>query len=259
MTTASAITQLVRVAAGAALATLVGSAAGGAHIAVDETVTVRLWFVQFDPSVDTSQLPIDIRDLHQRIPEHTPLANGRIQTTGLARQMRIDELTLQIGPHRLAMREGALVSSSDEGAKGGAPWQVLSAPVVLLAIGQQGVVSVGQPVSYLARRDDGCLAVETDAGAVEGVEIALTAKRLNEEGARFEDIRIKFTRVAQRQPVEGVPFDVGRPVLDSRETSLGLTIKADRVGIIPLPQGDNEPPILVFLTAGRGESSTGER
>lgn len=233
--------------------------AAAAPAAESPQLHVSLWLVQFDATVAASELPIDVRALSESMPEYMPVRDGRIQTTGLARQLKLAELAVRANGHALTMQDGKLVSHTEDGATGAAPWQVLAAPRIGLAVGQQGVVSVGRPVSFMTRRDDGCLAVETDANTVEGAEISLTAKRADAREARFEDIRLRVTQVARREPLAGVPFDVGRPVLDTRETSLGITIPYGNVGIIPLPQGEHEPPILVFLTANRGDAADAPR
>ena len=126
---------------------------------------------------------------------------------------------------------------------------MLSAPRLTVSVGQDATVDVGQPVAYLERRDDDCLVVRSAGDAREGVFVRLAVQFVRDEGIRFRQIQLKASRIAGRQPVPGVPLDVGRPILDVRETELGLTLDPDSVAIMALSQGEDEPALLVFLTA----------
>lgn len=214
-------------------------------------VSAQLWFVTFSPDLKSGDLPLDLRDLARDGLPHGRDENGRLATWGLAMQMEFDKLDVRAGGHRLHVRDGALVSETEhvERRTAAPPWEIVTAPRVLVAIGQSASISVGRPIPYLKQQSDSCLAVETDDSLFEGVSLTLTATRANEEGVRFERMRLKVSRAVGRQPLEGVPLDVGRPIIDTRETELNNTLPAGSIAIIPLPQGDGEPPLLVFMTA----------
>jgi hypothetical protein len=221
----------------------------------ETTIDASLWFISFDPKVPPGKLPIDARtaaaEMGERYP-HRKGADGRIPTWGLASQLQTKELEIIDGPHRLICRDGQLLTQSEKDRSPGAgppPWQIIASPRIRVALNQQGMVSVGRPIHYMTRHDDGCLRVESSSDLVEGVELRLTASRILPEGIRFTGVSLKFTRVTARQPIDGVPFEVGRPILDTRETSLDLTLDNGNLAVIPLPQAENEPAVLVFLTA----------
>lgn len=223
----------------------------GSSPADGPVVSAQLWFVTFSPELKSGDLPLDLRALARDGLPHGRDENGRLATWGLAMQMEFDKLDVRSDGHRLHVRDGALVSETEsvERRTASPPWEIVTAPRVLVAIGQSASISVGRPIPYLKRQSDSCLAVETDDSLFEGVSLTLTATRANEDGVRFERMRLKVSRAVGRQPLEGVPLDVGRPIMDTRETELNNTLPADRIAVIPLPQGDGEPPLLVFMTA----------
>jgi hypothetical protein len=227
--------------------------AGTAKPASEPVIDASLWFVAFEPRVPANKLPLDLGAVAGTMAQQYGRgADGRIPTWGLARQLQANELEVVDGPHRLICREGKLVTETakDRTADAGPPaWQIVSAPRILVALNQQGMVSVGRPIQFMTKQDNGCLRVESAPDLVEGVELKLTASKLLPEGIRFTGVSLKFSRVTGRQPIEGVPFDVGRPIIDTRETSLDITLDNGKLAVIPLPQADNEPALLVFLTA----------
>lgn len=219
----------------------------------EPVIDASLWFISFEPRVPASKLPLDLGAVAGTLANQFGRgADGRIPTWGLAKQMQAHELEVVDGPHRLVCRDGKLLTETakERAAEAGPPpWQIVSAPRILVALHQQGMVSVGRPIHYMTRQDNGCLRVESSTELVEGVELKLTASKIIPEGIRFTGVSLKFSRVTGRQPIEGVPFDVGRPIIDRRETSLDITLDNGNLAIIPLPQGENEPALLVFLTA----------
>lgn len=238
-----------------------------AHNSKNEpTIEASLWFVSFESRVPADKLPIDPRTAAASVGQNYGKgADGRIPTWGLARQVQMKDLEIVDGALRLVCRDGKLLSEN-RFMRGGAredatdlqnitgevvspPWQIVSAPRIVVALHQQGTVSVGRPIQYLAKDANDCLKVEEAPGMMEGVELKLTASKILPEGIRFTGISLKFCRVTGRQPIDGVPFDVGRPIIDTRETSLDITLDNGKLAIIPLPQGENEPALLVFMTA----------
>ena len=243
-----------------------------AKSADEKTIDASLSFVSFDPKIPPGKLPIDARtaaaELGERYP-HRKGADGRFPTWGLASQLQAKQLEITDGPHRLICRDGQLVTEIDKeyeakaplakepdraASAGAPPWQIIASPRIRVALNQQGMVSVGRPIHFMTKHDDGCLRVESSNDLVEGVELKLTASKILPEGIRFTGVSLKFSRVTARQPIDGVPFDVGRPIIDTRETSLDITLDNGNLAVIPLPQAENEPAVLVFLTARVAES-----
>ncbi len=237
------------VPAGSALAGVASAEEGrrAALVSEDTTVVANIWFVTFDPGVRDADLPLDLKAIRQESMSLPRDERGRLTTWGLAFGMAAEDLRVEKDGHRLFLKNEMLVSEPVPGKK--PPWTVVAAPRILARLGQSASISVGRPVPYLVQREDKSLVVASDEALVEGVFLTLTPKRIGDDGIRFEDIHLRVSEVVGRQPIEGVPFDVGPPILDSRETKLHSTLRSGQIAIIPLPQGDGEPPILVFLTA----------
>lgn len=224
----------------------------------EPAVMARLWVVVFDASVPGAALPIDPRRLDRVLPRggDSPRDSaGRIATTGLAVQEELGKLQIECQGYRLLIKEGRVSTESpvaaDPNKAGKPPWTIIAAPAIVARLNQSAEISVGQPVVYLERRSDGLFEAKSSSENVEGVSIKLTPSKVLPKGIRFTGVRTEVTRVADREPVEGLALPVGKPRMESRETSLDVTLDDGRVAIVPLPQAENEPAILVFLTAQR--------
>lgn len=225
-------------------------------------VDVRLWIVAFDADFPADKLPISPRAVEEVNRElgRGPDAKGRMPTLGLAIQVEMAKFQVDSPTHILRVRDGGLVTdpvtgrdAAASGESASPPWNVISAPRLLVNLGQEAMVSVGRPVEYMTKDDDGCLRVVSTDGITEGMELHLTAAKILEKGIRFTGVTLKVSRVESRRPIDGVPFDVGVPVVDTRETQLDLTLDDGRLAMMPLPTRAGEPVITVFLLANRVE------
>ncbi len=227
-----------------------GSSVGAAGDARDggTAVMARLWIVAFDESIPASQLPVRSEELAQL--GRAPSEKGRIPTWGLALQESLSEFEVRCQEHTLRVQDGRLVIvPPDSSQANAAPFEIVSAPQLLVLLGQEAAIQVGRPVAHLEKSDDDCLRVVTSPEHVEGASIRLTPTQVRTDGVRFERIRVSVTRVERRLPIDGVPLDVGRPVLDTRETYLDLTLPHDKIALIPLPGRAGEPALVAFLMA----------
>ena len=233
-----------------------------ASVADAPSVMARLWVVVFDTTVPGEALPIDPRRAGQifsnaGIPRQE--SDGRVATNGLAAQEEIGKLDIRARGHRLWMKNGAMTTESDRPddakAESKPPWTIIASPAIQVLLNQPAAIKVGQPVVYLEKRADGLFESRTTAENVEGVSIELTASKVLPKGIRFTGVQAKVHRIADREPVEGLALPVGKPRIETRETSLDITLDDGRVAIIPLPQAENEPAILIFLTALRVDAT----
>lgn len=222
----------------------------------DAAVEAQLWFVQFDASLTGEELPFDLRaaarELEKMYSEHGLPArvDDRIQTTGLALHEKIDEFETRARGHVLRFRGRQLVTDKSDDAAGPAPWRILAGPRLLLLLGQDASAEVGRSVPYLVPEPDKRLRVEWLEGAErEGATVTIRADHIRDDGVRFEKIELQMKTIARREPIQGLDLDVGKPIMETRQTQLSNTLAADKVAIIPLPQREDEPPILVFMTA----------
>src|SRR6185436_11339672 len=132
----------------------------------------------FEPGFPADKLPLDLGAVAETLKQRYGRgADGRIPTWGLARQIPMDEVLVDVKKHRLVCHGGGLVSESSADEQKSRPWQFITAPRIVVALNQQGMVSVGRPIQYMVKHDDGCLCVESSPELVEGVELKLTASK----------------------------------------------------------------------------------
>lgn len=218
------------------------------------TALVSLWVVRFDSTVSRSDLPFDVQGL-RRDPEFAARMgtrpDGRTPTDGWASQLSTEKPAVQALGFRLVMKDGQLVTEPIDKANASAtpPWQIVAAPKLLVQTAQKASLSVGRPVVHLVKEEDGRLKMEEAAGAIEGVTIDLNLAWVKPEGMRFSELTLRVSRILGREPLPGVPLEVGKPIMETRETNLGLTLDKGKVAVIPLPERPDEAPILVFFTA----------
>lgn len=155
---------------------------------------------------------------------------------------------------------------------------LISAPRLVAYVGQEASVSIGRQVPYMVPRDDGSLVVAHSDDLLEGVFADVKVSQVTEPGAAGKagapsdtgapgkprdasappspaaptcvvDFHLKLSSVTGRQPLADVPFDVGLPIISSRETlsTLRVTSGADVIMRLPQPNPDDQP-IFVVLT-----------
>lgn len=226
-------------------------------------IAARIWAVAFDAAMSGDSLPIDPRVLaapeRSGMPARSPDEHGRIPTWGLAVQLQQAKLDVRGNGHRLLMRDGSLVTEADPDARtraAGPPWKIVAAPMIHMLANQPAEITIGEPVVYLHRQSETCYERRTNADVVEGFSLKLNASKILPDGIRITDISLRVSRVVDREPLEGLGLPVGRPKMSTRETQLNLTLDAGKVAVIPLPQAESEPAILVFLTAEQIDGSS---
>lgn len=127
--------------------------------------------------------------------------------------------------------------------------EVLAAPRMLTLVGQSSSIRMGAEVPYLARNAGGCLEVRHDAEAQEGVEIEFVASDASDEFVTVKTFRVRVTAVASRQAIEGVPFDVGAPVMRTIEVSTSLKLASGKPAILALPRTNRWGPLLLAVVS----------
>ena len=201
-----------------------------------------------DASADDSAKP---RRAEAR-PEAKPAPAGN-DSTGAGVVLIGDNVSIRAGDALLQVVDGRirdrLAAADHDGLPHGA-CQTLSAPTILCNVGQDAAVTVGAAVSYMVRRDDGCLVVEQSPGVREGFSIRLRVDHADETTVSFKNIDLKISMVAERAKVDGVPFDVGRPTIRTIETSSALRLRPVRLALITLPAvTDDAAALFVLLRA----------
>lgn len=131
-----------------------------------------------------------------------------------------------------------------------ANWNVLTAPRVMVYPGQSGSISVGHQVPYMEMADDGCLRVVENSAASEGISVEVTADVGPDQTVLIRSLRVKISQVLDRTPIPGVPFDVGAPVINTRETQTSFRIAADKVALLRMPRvSEDNPEVMLAVKA----------
>jgi hypothetical protein len=185
-------------------------------------------------------------------------------------ELRVGELVLHVRGDEIKA-----VAGTKEGTK---PWEIVTAPRLLLAVGQAAAVQVGRTVPFMMQRDDGSLVLapywtERDDGSLvitdpsmtvrhdgslvvpqhqvfEGVHFWVLVDEADDGFVTIKKLHLKISKLVGRVAIEGVPFDVGRPIMQNTEASMSLRLKPDQTAVISLPRGENDqPPIFMMLEA----------
>lgn len=173
-----------------------------------------------------------------------PDVSSASEPTGAKFKFQTPHHTIYVVDGDFQIKSGGLYGESDKPP----PWNVLAAPTILVHVGQQASVTIGREVPYMVKREDGSLIIKQSPELIEGIVIQAKVESARWRMVTFEDIRLKLSRIAQRQPIEGVPFGVGRPILASQEHSLSLRLADGAGAAINLPQpNEGDPLIEVFL------------
>lgn len=170
---------------------------------------------------------------------------------------------LRVGELVLHVRGGEIkaVAGAEEGTK---PWEIITTPRLIMFVGQSAAVSVGRRIPYMTQRDDGSLVVapaeswrfdggpdfRQDEPNFEGVYFSVLVDEAEDEIVSIKELRLKISKLIGRVPIDGVPFDVGRPIMQNTEASMSLRLKPDQTAVIALPRDKNDqPPIFMMLEA----------
>lgn len=124
----------------------------------------------------------------------------------------------------------------------------IAAPTILCLVGQSASVCVAQAIPFMTMRDDASLVVVERAGVEEGLRIGLKVSEASDAAVRLDDCTVNLSRMVGREPIPGVPFDVGRPILKTIAATAALRLAPDQVAIIALTPND-EQPIYTLISA----------
>ncbi len=156
-------------------------------------------------------------------------------------EVRIGDQTWRLG----AALEG---EPADDDA---APFTVLSAPSLICAADQATTLTIGEPTPYLVLGPDGALRLDDGEAEIEGVTIAVTPTIEDSGMIEISPIVVDLRRLAGREPIPGVPFDVGRPIFETHSSSRTIRLAADDVAVMPMSQidADDNDAIMLVISA----------
>jgi hypothetical protein len=119
------------------------------------------------------------------------------------------------------------------------PMEMLSAPKVLVNSGQTFQIMIGAdvPVQYFEKQPDGRFEVKTfleptGLGTSATVELAGTGRVV------LRDLTVQTRTIEERQRIENVTLDVGRPFIKTREAKTTISVEPGRdYGMMLTPEG----------------------
>jgi len=162
-------------------------------------------------------------------------------------------IVVELGDAVLQLKDGRLPPHTN-GTAGGENadlgYRVLAAPKLMVSVGEQAAIGIGATVPYMVRRDDGSLVIEESQDIVEGVSIKVIIDKADENIVSLKKLNVRISTVVGRREIPGVPFDVGRPIIHSMETTSALSLGPEHVAVIALPRKkEDDSAIFVFLAA----------
>jgi len=179
--------------------------------------------------------------------QHGPDGSSPTIVTGPAARIEIGEQQWSLDTLEL------VAEHADDGNDAHAsvrPMTSIAAPRILTRIGQAAAIAVGKQIPYLERDADGHLQVRTDEDSFEGLRVTVEPEPHDGEGVSIKRLRVHFGLLAGREPLDGVPLDVGKPIMSSVAITGSVTIPPGHVAVIPMPTWDSElDPILVLIRA----------
>lgn len=130
------------------------------------------------------------------------------------------------------------------------PFTILSAPSIGFKVNKPASLNIGQVIPYLTRDDTGCLTVHEDESLFEGITIEVNADKADDKGVSLSTFKVGMSTLTGRQPIEGVPLDVGRPIIHTQTLSAPIYIAANSGVVLPVPRSaDQGDPILITIHA----------
>lgn len=123
----------------------------------------------------------------------------------------------------------------------------LSAPSLICLVGQKASIEIGAQVAYLVPMEDDCLKLVMSEDLLEGLSIHMVVDKADATRVSFKDLRIKMSTVVERAAIPGVPFDVGRPIVRSTETSSSFSLEPGSMALITLPVLTEQNSLLFVL------------
>ncbi len=134
-------------------------------------------------------------------------------------------------------------------------YKVLSTPRLFVLVGDAAAMTMGSTVPYMVQTEDGCLELRHTDDADEGISVRVLVEKADDHLVTFESVRMKLSMVTGRQPIEGVPFAVGRPIIRAMEISSALSLSPGHTALVSFPRvGKDSPLILATISARLSET-----
>lgn len=181
-------------------------------------------------------------------------AGGVADGLGLGVHRVSRETVLLVRGRALRFERGSIVEGKATAEKPPAKdkgYKVFSSPRLRVLVGQAAEMTVGSAVPFMVQNQDGCLEMKHTDGADEGISVRLRVEKADERLVTFDEVRMRLSMVTGRQPIEGVPFEVGRPIIRAMEVSSALSLSPDHSALIAFPRVGKDSPLILATISTR--------
>lgn len=198
-----------------------------------------------NPAASTS-CPDGVADVVALDPRR-PAADGSMQV-----ELMRDGSCLQVGSRRFIVAKAHLQPEGADTADADA-MDVIAAPSIRARVGERAAITIGQAVSYMQKLDNGDLRLVVDNDCVEGVEVEALVSEVKEGLIHLDSLSVGLNTIERRERIDGVPFDVGRPVVQTRQVSCSLRMAEGNTAVVPLPVSAAHASTVLLLISMHAE------
>jgi len=123
----------------------------------------------------------------------------------------------------------------------------LHAPRLLVFSGQRASISSGYHQPYLIKDDDGCLRLSAGNDFTDGTNLEVGATLQDDGNILLDPLMASFSQMVGREKIEGVPLDVGKPIVQTASMSMSLIMNRKSTAVFALPRFDESAPVILVL------------
>ncbi|MCB9855761.1 MAG: hypothetical protein H6818_08735 [Phycisphaerales bacterium] len=132
--------------------------------------------------------------------------------------------------------------------------KAIASPRLLLFSGQGASFTSGMERAYLEKESADCLRLKWTGGEgddqmsmAEGSAFEVNVA-LQEDGAiRFDPMKFQYRYMIGREPIDGVPLDVGKPIIKTMKMSISLVMKQNATAVFAFPRDSEDTPLILAL------------
>ncbi len=125
--------------------------------------------------------------------------------------------------------------------------EYLYSPRLLVFSGQKASMMTGSFRPHLIKENDGCLRLSEGNEFTDGTKLEVGATLQDDGNILLDPLTASFSQMVGREKIEGVPFDVGKPIVQTAAMSMSLVISQKATAVFALPRFDENAPVILVL------------
>lgn len=158
-----------------------------------------------------------------------------------------------VDPRRIPT--GASPAESPQRPDGLAYMKALASPRLLVLSGQGASFASGTECAYLEKEGDDCLRLHWTASdrddplfsMAEGSSFEVTVTLTDDGAIRCDPMTFQYRYMTGREPIDGVPLDVGKPIIRTMKMSIALVMKQNATAVFAFPRDGEDAPLILAL------------